>query len=61
MDLKDRLKKIMEQEFGITTDEQLNEAFENMDMSDLGIFVKGNRNEVKRDSYINDLALLNAV
>lgn len=40
MDLKERLKKILEVEFGITTEEQLNEAYENIDMSVYGIFVK---------------------
>lgn len=38
MELIDRLKKIMEQEFSITTDEQLMQAVENMSGIDLGIF-----------------------
>lgn len=49
MDLKQRLQMIMEQEFGITTDKQLDEAFEKLDLSVYGVFTqKGVRNE-KRD------------
>lgn len=47
MNLIDRLKIIMAQEFGITTDEQLAEALEKMDALDIGIFIaplKGDRN-----------------
>ena len=40
MELKERLQKIMEEQFGIKTDEQLNEAFERLDTSDFGIFTK---------------------
>lgn len=40
MELKEKLKEIMAREFGITTDEQLNEAYENMDMSLFGIFAE---------------------
>lgn len=53
MELKERLKKIMEQEFGITTAAQLNEAYEKMDMSVLGFF-KESRNE-KGDSNSNGI------
>ena len=36
----------MEQELGITTEEQLNEAYENIDMSVFGLFVtKGENHE----------------
>lgn len=38
MDIKEKIKKILEQEMGITTPEQLEEAYENMDMSLFGIF-----------------------
>ena len=40
MELKEKLKKIMERDFGITTDAQLNEAFEKLDLSELGIFTE---------------------
>lgn len=40
MELKEKLKKILEQEFGITTDEQLNEAYSKIDMSIYGLFTK---------------------
>jgi len=40
MELVERLKKIMRDEFGITNDEELLEAVENMQGVDLGIFVK---------------------
>lgn len=50
MELKEKLKRIMAEEFGITTDAQLDEAYEKLDMSILGIFAdpKGRekRNEV---------------
>ena len=39
MELKEKLKKIMEQEFGITTDAELEQVYEALDMSDLGVFV----------------------
>lgn len=39
MDMKERLKTILEKEFGITTEEQLNEAYEKIDTSIYGIFV----------------------
>lgn len=39
-ELKIKLEKIMKQEFGITTDEQLNDAFENIDLSVFSIFTK---------------------
>ena len=45
MELKERLKRIMEQEFGITTAKQLNEAYEKMDMSVLGIFKESKHEE----------------
>lgn len=37
MDLKERLKRILERDFNITTDEQLLEAVAKIDL-DLGIF-----------------------
>ena len=46
MDLKERLQMIMEKEFGISTGEQLNEAYEKLDLSVYGIFTrKGEENE----------------
>ena len=39
MDLLERLKKIMKEQFGIETGEQLMEAVENLEGVDLGIFV----------------------
>ena len=45
MDLKERLKNIMAQEFGITTDEQLNEAYDRLDLSDFSVFAEGSKNE----------------
>lgn len=41
MDLKEKLKEIMKSEFGITTDTQLNETFEQLDWSEFGIFTAG--------------------
>lgn len=38
MELKDRLKKIMKEQFGIETDEELIEAVRNDSPVDLGIF-----------------------
>lgn len=38
MELIERLRKIMEEEFGITTDEELIKATDNMDTSVFGIF-----------------------
>ena len=43
MGLIERLKEIMEQEFGITTDEQLTEAMKGLDMSVYGIFAASKR------------------
>lgn len=48
MELKDRLKKIMKEQFGITSDEELVKAMQNNEPVDLGIFVtpvRGNKNE----------------
>ena len=47
MELKEKLRAILEKEFGITTDSQLNEAYENIDMSVYGIFTarKGSDHE----------------
>lgn len=39
MELAERLRKIMEKEFGIRTDADLIEAVQNQDGVDLGIFV----------------------
>ena len=61
MELKDRLKKIMEQEFGITTDEQLNKAFREMDMSLMGLFTKGVENEKGDISNRGNYVLADAV
>lgn len=47
MELIERLRKIMEQEFGITTDDQLREAVAGMEDLDIGIFtipLKGEAN-----------------
>ena len=40
MELKETLKKIMQEEFGIITDEQLNKAYESLDMSEFGVFTQ---------------------
>lgn len=49
MDLKERLRLIMAEEFGIKTDEELNKAYEALDLSDYGLLAqKGVQNE-KRD------------
>lgn len=48
MELKDRLKKIMKEQFGITSDEELIRALQNDETVDLGIFVtpiRGTKNE----------------
>jgi hypothetical protein len=48
MELKDRLKKIMKEQFGITSDEELIRALQNDEPVDLGIFVtpiRGTKNE----------------
>lgn len=47
MELAERLRKIMEQEFNITSDVQLIEAISKMDELDIGIFlspIKGEKN-----------------
>lgn len=57
MELKDRLKKIMAEQFGIKTDEELIKACENMEPVDLGIFVipiEGKENEEKSKTYCED-------
>lgn len=48
MELKDRLKAIMEKEFGITSDDQLIEMYNKLDTSDFEIFIagKGKENEI---------------
>lgn len=63
MDLKERLKKIMAEEFGITTDAQLNEAYENLDLSVYGIFTQKGAEHEKGDSSKtgNNLGVVNAV
>lgn len=43
MGLMERLKEIIEQEFEITTDEQLSEAVNELDMSVYGIFTTSKR------------------
>lgn len=48
MELIERLRQKMKDEFGITTDEELMEAVKNHQPVDLGIFVtpyKGDKNE----------------
>jgi len=39
MELAERMRKIMKEQFGIETDEQLIEAVSHLDSPDLGIFV----------------------
>ena len=55
MELKERLKSIMEQEFGITTEAQLNDAIGGLDLSIYSIFTAQNgrekRYEKKGDMY----------
>lgn len=45
MDLLERLKQIMANDFGITTNEQLTEAVENYPEVDFGIFVCNEQSE----------------
>ncbi len=48
MELKDRLKRILKEQFGVETDEELLEAVRNETPVDLGIFVtqvRGENNE----------------
>lgn len=54
MDLKERLRLIMAEEFGIKTDEELNKAYEALDLSDYGILTQKGVGNEKRDIACND-------
>jgi hypothetical protein len=47
MELKDKLKKVLNDQYGIKTDEDLEKELDNMPFIDLGIFVSKQKEEFK--------------